>query len=210
MVFDKHIKKNIRGFSIVEMLVSIAVVALILAVVVINQGDFTDTFSLGTNASDFELQVRQAQIYGVAVKEFTPSSNEFTSPYGVSVNIAPGGGNSFYITFADRNKNDDYDGGSSCVVGGESECINRFNFTRNVVINQVCALKPNSQADCAPLVGRADITFIRPDPTAHLSLFNSVGNPTSITNVIGVKVEFLSPKGKTKSVYIYTTGQISV
>ncbi len=198
------------GFSLLEMLISIAIISLILAVVVLNQGDFTDQFSLSTNASDLELQIRQAQVYGVSVKEFAPSSNDFTSHYGVSTSAMQGSA-SYFIFFGDRGaQNGIYDGDASCVVGGASECIAKFSFTRGVKVNQVCALKLNSQAECAPEVGRADITFNRPEPAANFSLFNSQGNQNNIGQVIGVRIELISLKGRTKSVYVYSTGQISV
>jgi len=210
MAFRNILKKE-KGFSIIEMLISIAIISLIMAVVVLNQGDFTDQFSLTTTANDLEMQIRQAQVFGVSVREFSPASGEFTSAYGVSVNTVNSDYQSVYIAFADRGvKNGTYDGDISCAVGGLSECVKKVTLTRGIKINQVCALKSNSQADCAPIVGRADITFNRPDPAANFVLFNSAGNQNNIANVIGVRIELISPKGKLKSVTVYTTGQISV
>ncbi len=210
MVFKKILNSK-RGFSVTELLISIAIISLILAVVVLNQGDFTDQFSLTTNANDLELLIRQAQVFGVSVREFTPASNEFTSAYGVSLSTVTTGFQSIYVSFADRGtKNGIYDGDIACTTGGSSECIKKFTFTRGIKINQICALKANSQADCAPIVGRTDITFNRPDPAASITTFNSQGNQNNIGGVIGVRIELVSPKGKLKSVYVYTTGQISI
>ncbi len=210
MFFNKLIKED-RGFSLMEMMVSIAIVSLILAVVVFNQGDFIDNFSLSTNANDLELQIRQAQVYGVSVKEFTPSSNEFTSSYGVSLNVVSAEAKLSYIFFGDRGtKNGDYDSGLTCPTDSSSECLKEIFLTRGVEINRICVIKENGQADCAPSLGRVDITFNRPDPGAVLSLFNSQGNPVGISNIIGVNVELVSPKGSNKEINIYTTGQISI
>ncbi|MFZ3019970.1 MAG: prepilin-type N-terminal cleavage/methylation domain-containing protein [Minisyncoccia bacterium] len=209
MVFKKFKKES--GFSIIEMLISIAIISLIMAVVVLNQGDFTDQFSLTTSANDLELQIRQAQVFGVSVREFSPSSNEFDSGYGVSLSTISTDYEKVYIAFADRGtKNGAYDGDINCTVGGSSECIKKVTFSRGVKINQVCALKLNNQEDCAPIVGRADITFNRPDPAALIETFDSQGNQNAISGVIGVRIELMSPKGKLKSIYVYTNGQISI
>ncbi len=200
-----------RGFSLIEMMISIAIIAIIFAVILFNQGDFIDRFSLATNAGDLELQIRQSQVYGVAVKEFSPSGSEFSAAYGISVSRVSTGDETFYISFADRGaQNGWYDGGPTCVVGGSSECIMRVNLTRGVVISRICALKTNGSQECAPIVGRVDISFIRPDPAARIQFFNPAGQPIGISDREGVLIEFLSPLGNKREIRVYTTGQISL
>jgi prepilin-type N-terminal cleavage/methylation domain-containing protein len=209
MAFKKTIL-NQKGFSIVEMLVTIAIISLILGVVIFNQGDFTDQFNLSTTASDLELQIRQAQVFGVSVREFTPASNEFNSAYGVSLSDLTPNSKSYYISFADRGtKNGIYDGDSTCPIGGSSECLSKIVLTRGIQINQICALMGNSQSQCAPSIGRADITFNRPDPSAHIATFNSAGNQNNLDGLIGVRIDLISTGGKIKSVFVYTSGQIA-
>ncbi len=206
----KYLSKN-KGFSIIEMIVSIGIVSMILAVIVFNQGDFNDRLSLSTNANDLELYFRQAQIYGISVKEFSPASGEFTSPYGISVNKVTGNDGTFFTLFADRGvPNGIYDGDSTCSQDIGSECIKSVVFSRGITIEEICAEKPNGEAECAPNVGRADITFVRPNPAANVILFNQPGNLVNIGNVIAVRIRLLSPKGNRASVYVYTTGQISI
>ncbi len=210
----KEIINNFRktsGFSLMEMLVSIAIVALIMAVVVLNQGDFTDSFNLSTNINDLELQIRQEQVFGISVKEF---ENEFSSAYGVSLSTFSEEEKLFYIVFADRtisgSKNGIYDSGSSCVVGGSSECIKSNPLTRGVKINKICALNEVNPTTCSEIVGRADITFNRPYPNAKISFFDSSGLLITVSNAVGVQIELISPQGKLKSVKVYTSGQLSI
>lgn len=202
---------NNRGFSLMEMMVSIAIVALIMAVVVLNQGDFTDSFNLSTNTNDLELQIRQEQVFGISVKEF---ENEFSSAYGVSLSTLSEEEKFAYIVFADRAsggvKNGTYDSGFSCVTGGSSECIKSNPLTRGVKINKICTLSETDPTVCDEIVGRADITFNRPDPNAKITFFDSSGLVITVSDAIGVQIELISPQGKLKSVKVYTSGQLSI
>ncbi len=194
-----------------EMMVSIAIVALIMAVVVLNQGDFTDSFNLSTNTNDLELQIRQEQVFGISVKEF---ENEFSSAYGVSLSALAEEEKFAYIVFADRTfggvKNGTYDSGFSCVIDSSSECIKSIPLTRGVKINKICTLSSIDPTVCDEIVGRADITFNRPYPNAKISFFDSSGLLITVTEAIGVKIELISPQGKLKSVKVYTSGQLSI
>ena len=117
------------GFTLIELMVSVAVIALVTAVIVYNQGDFSDKISLVNTASDIELQIREAQVYGVSVREFQPSSNEFNFAYGVSINLNAFAGTlgpTSYVSFIDRvTKDARYATPAqweTWTVGGASEC----------------------------------------------------------------------------------------
>ena len=204
-------KKLQKGFTVVEVLVSVAIVVAILAIVVFNQGDFNDQFGLTTNVSDVELQLRQAQVYGVSVREFVPSGGEFTAAYGVSMNLTSQGISNGYLFFADRGtKNGAYDGSSTCLTGGANECIARFTFSRGVTLSQVCVIQSNGSESCTPNVSRVDVSFLRPDPSARITFFNSSNGQVVYPGHRGARIELASPRGKTRSVVIFTTGQISI
>jgi len=202
------------GFSLPEILVSVFIIAIITSVVVFNQGDFNDRISLKSAADDLELQIREAQVYSISVREFQPSTNEFTSSYGVHFNLdSTTGSNNSYLFFADRGtQNGIYGGTIACLTGGANECIRRLTLTRNNTISDVCAILSDSSERCfsGGHVERVDVVFSRPDPSAKISFFNLSGSPVTYPNHLGAKIVVRSPKGNTNQVYVYVTGQLSV
>ena len=199
-----------RGFTLVELLVSISIMLVITSVVLFNQGSYTSAISLTNLANDISLTIRQAQIYGVSVAELQTGSNDFSSAYGVDFNISNTGSNNAYIFFADRGavKDGYYDGPWSCPVGGSSECLQKSNTTTGNTISKLCLLYTNSPKDCT--LSRVDITFLRPNTDANMVFFNSGGGIMSPVNVLGAEVDIVSTSGGAHSIVVYTTGQISV
>lgn len=202
------------GFSLPEILVSVFVIALITSVVVFNQGNFNDRIALRSATDDIELQIREAQVYSISVREFQPSGGEFTSSYGVYFNLdSTTGSNNSYLFFADRGtKNGIYDGTIACLTGGANECVRKFTMTRNNTISDVCAILSNSSEMCLSggHIERVDIVFSRPNPAAKISFFNTSGSPITYPNHLGAKIVVRSPKGNTMNVFVYTTGQLSI
>src|SRR3989338_8163987 len=98
------------GFSLVEVLISLGIIGIILTVVVSSQSDYTDTASISNLAEEISLTISEAQAYGIAVRELTPGSEDFSVSYGLSFSLLEENSNSTYVFFADRNSNDIYDG----------------------------------------------------------------------------------------------------
>ncbi len=209
-----YLSSQNSGFSLPEVLVSAFIIALITSVVVFNQGDFNDRIALKSASDDIELQIREAQVYSISVREFSPSGGEFSSSYGIYFNLdGTTGSNNSYLFFADRGvKNNIYDGTVACLTGGSYECLRRFTLTRNNIISDVCAILSDSSERCLSggHVERVDVVFSRPNPNAQISFFNLSGSPVSYAGHLGAKITVRSPKNNTKNIYIYTTGQIAV
>ena len=210
------ISRNKKGFTLIELLVSIGIMLVITSTVLFNQGSYTSAISLTNLANDISLTIRQAQIYGVSVKELQTGSNNFSSAYGVEFNISNLGSNDAYIFFADSAtpKNGYYEGSWSCPVGGSSECLQKMNITSGNTISQLCMLRNNDNGVCsgnpAQLVDRADITFLRPNNTANILFFNNGGQIPGNSNIQGIQITVSSPTLATHTIIVYTTGQISV
>ena len=223
MFFISQNKKSLtcgttKGFTLAELLVSIGIMIVITSTVLFNQSSYTSAISLTNLANDISLTIRQAQIYGVSVKQLQAGSNDFSSAYGVEFNTSstgdPTGGS--YIFFADRgvSKNGYYDGTWDCPVGGASECLQKIMTTSGNTISQLCILRTNDNGVCsgnpAMLVNMIAITFLRPSNTANIVFFNNGGQVPNPSNIQGAQITVSSPTGLTHSVVVYTTGQISV
>jgi len=207
-----YFKNKERGFTLIELMVTIGIMAVILTVILMNQRNYTEVASLSNLADSLSLTISQAQAYGIAVKEVSPGSADFGTAYGITLSILSSGSNTSYLFFADKNGNGYYDGSWSCPVDGASECLERVDFSGGNYINELCRVRdnPNNPYQCNN-IGRIDISFIRPIPEAQMMFFNQSGNLIDYDpEFIGARISVRSPGGITRSVIVYYTGQVSV
>ncbi len=189
------------GFTIIELLVSIAIITFIMSTVFYNYGTFNDNLALFGGAQEVALAVRQAQTYGLNVAESTTGSGQFSKAYGVHFDPTD---NTHYYIFVDLNGDKKYDVGNGC-GSGSTECVAQFTLRNNILISTVC-----DDSSCPPSgVQALDITFLRPNPDANINFINAGGGLVGSSGQTG-KVILISPKGKTSTIDIETTGQISV
>jgi type II secretory pathway pseudopilin PulG len=204
----QKIQKLSGGFTLAELLVSVFIIVIITSVVAFNQKDFTDQIALSNSASEIELDLRQAQTYGISVKELTPGIGDFDIAYGMRFDIISSGSNTSYISFADKGvKNGRYD--------GSSELIDVNTITKGNKINRLCAIDSGWNYVCTGNftynVQRIDVTYKRPNPNAIFVFYNTGGNViTGFLNHRGAAIELVSPKGITKTVHLFVTGEISI
>lgn len=165
-------KRNLnRGFTLVELLVTISIFVILTGVVLFNQSRFNSTILLKNLAYDTALTIRQAQTYGINIKEFNTgesgAQDQFV-PYGVHFYK---NANKSFILFADTEFSLDdpnkilhpYTG----VVGtcNPSEgCVNRYSIKRGNYISDLCV---EANGSCSS-VNTLDIIFRRPNPDAKI------------------------------------------
>lgn len=198
-----------KGFTLIELTVSIGIMVAVLAVVLLNQRNYTEAAALSNLADDLSLTISQARAYGIAVREVEPGTANFNAAYGISMSLLGSGSNSAYLFFVDKNNNTFYDGGWDCPIGENSECLEKVNFIRGNYIDSFCIVRTSGGDQCGS-VSRVDITFLRPDTKANLVFFNNGGQQYNPSNTKGIKIVLKSPGGLTREVTVYNTGQISV
>lgn len=184
-----------KAFSLVELLVSMALITIILSVTLFNYGGFNDNLAISGAIQEMAVTMRQAQTYGISVKESSSGTNQFNYAYGIYFNSVPGSNNTYTI-FVDLNSNNKYDSGTDTTV----ETVNLRN---GVVISSIC------DAINCPATGISilNVTFLRPNPDARIYFANSSNTIVSGPNTTG-RVRLSSPKGKVSYVSIENTGQI--
>lgn len=195
------------GFTIVELMVSVGLMLVLTTVIAFNQSRYTSGAELKNLANNLGLSLRQAQIYGISVKAFSPEGG-FNAGYGAAFNlsVAPLGDDQAYIFFADKapTKNSVYDDNFSCPTN--SECLDKVSLGANNRINDLCTIDNlGDDLDCSAT--RLDITFTRPAIEAKIVVNGDVAGAEAVK---GARIELVSPDGKFNSVLIYVTGQISV
>ena len=195
----------IGGFTLVEMLVSVSVLGLIMSVALYNYGTFNDDLVLSSAGQEIAIAMRQAQTYGLTVKEVSTHGGVFSSAYGIyfDTDTEP---TSYYI-FADTNSNFKFENGNGCGSGaGPTECVEKFNLRNGVKVTDVC-----NQSACSGVLGvkMMDVTFLRPNPDARIYFSNSSGVILAGPSLTG-KIILTSPKGKSLTITVESTGQVSV
>ncbi|MEK7182233.1 MAG: type II secretion system protein [Patescibacteria group bacterium] len=190
MKLQNH-KIKITGFTIVELIVTTGIFALITSMMLIRDAKFNSTVKLNNLTYEVALAVRQAQIFGTGVKEY--GSGDFNVGYGVHFDTA---NNKSFVFFADANKNNIYD--------GTSEIIEVVNMRGNNFINKFCIFSLNGNETCSNTGSKLDILFKRPNHNAIISSDIVSGLNES------ARIYISSTDGDEKSVLVKFVGQISV
>jgi prepilin-type N-terminal cleavage/methylation domain-containing protein len=195
------------GFTMLELLTVIAIVAILTFMVLGNYNAFGGQTILRTLAYDMALSLREAQTFGVSVRRTDLST--FAAGYGIHYTTADA---RKYSLFADTYVEAGGISVSSGPQGGDGlfldprEEVRAYSLGKGYVIKQLCIT--TSAEVCYPAgagvpVHTLDILFKRPEPDAQIRLDG--GAP-----VRSARIELTSPRGNLRSVVVEITGQISV
>ncbi len=152
-------KKNNLGFTLVELLVSIFIIAIISGIFLANYNFAEKSSGLSMAAQKLVSDIRQAQNFALGLKEF--KSNKPKGGWGVYFRK----NDNKYIIFADVNENGLYD---------TSELFKEIYFSRNL---RIVDFDPHNGS-----VNDAQIVFIPPDPDIEINY--SVGFNDEITIIL--------------------------
>ena len=192
-----HVLSLSEGFTIIELMVSIAIMVVILSVILVNYKKFDSGIVMTNLSYDIALSIRTAQTYGVSTKG---ANGAFDKPYGIHFDTTLPANS--YTLFADLNANGVYDDSS------EGSIATKYNLRGAYYIKKVCWLDNVLTPKCSPENGNSvDITFKRPDPDAKLK-FNSADQ----IGLSAVEI-YLGSNQDAKAEKVITvrpTGQISV
>ncbi len=224
-----------RGFTLVELMVSISIFMLLTGVTLMSYPKFSNKLSLDLLAEDIALSLRQAQIFGSSVlgsKSTTAGQTKTFGAYGIHFEKPTATNPYAYLLFADidnqapqtmRKFNIDppetpIDQNLTCgsPTFPDNECVQKFLISGRNKLVAMCAnyIRNNVQSqdrvtNCLgnPL-NSLDIVFVRPNLDARFTAFNDAGEVKNFSN-IGLVLE--SPnKEYYKTIVVWKTGQISV
>jgi len=185
---------NKKGFTIVELLVSISIIIILLLVAVVNYRTGRQRLALERSAYKLAQDIRRVQEMAMAAEECTPPPESCPEEGGV-----PNGGYGIYfeqitpesyIIYADSGSLPEqyrYNG-----QVGEEETMETIDLEKEVEIQSVTPLK-------------ASVNFIPPDPIVDLK--DDAGFPhENITIIIRLKAD----PSKTKTIKVNEAGLIEI
>lgn len=206
------VKNKKRGFSIVELIIVVAIFIVIATVVLTKQSKFSSDILISNMAYEVALTIREAQVYGTGSKKATNSS--FTEDenrqvgYGIYINANGTTKPTSMRLFVDRPLGPGLPGNGVYDAG---ENLSLFNLTRNHRIRNFCGLVgagPNWScwtSQSGPF--HLNIVFVKPNPDAYMKGGTSIG-AGSFTKVALVIESALGDKCRV--VTINAGGQIEV
>ncbi len=158
---------------------------------------FGSVIVLKNLAHDMALTIRQAQVYGIAVRRYEGAN--FDVGYGMHFTLPAEGNLSTYELFADAIENGVYDPG---------ETIQLTTIAGGYRIVDICA---REAATGIPICGVQEINMVfrRPEPDACINgSINANGTCVSSDDQVTIIIE--SNRGDRAEVVVEASGQISV
>lgn len=186
-----------RGFTLIELLVVAGIVVVVTSIILANNSQFGGMITLENLSYDMALSIRQAQVYGIAVRRF--GSNNYNVGYGMHFEKTSA---TSYTLFGDAIlANGFYDQG---------ELVQLSTLQGGYRISDLCVRQSGSLATtCATYtcgLDKLDILFKRPEPDAFIR-----ANGDSALNEAACII-ITSPRSTAdkRSIVVEATGQISV
>lgn len=181
-----------KGFTLIELIVVIGIFITITTLILANYTGFSDRLSLKRTVQEIALSIRQAQSYGLAVREFGTGTNQFPG-YGIYFQESVP---DTYKFFADVNNNKIYDGDSS------GELVQIYKIQTSSRIFDICGNRNTSPPGTCD-VPTLNAVYLRPEPSVTL-------RTTAGISFSDVEIIIRSPKGLEKKIVLWISGQISV
>lgn len=209
-----------RGFTLVELMVVLAIVMTIAAVVFTSQSSFNKTLVLANTAYDVALTIRSAEMYGLGNRAIGGATN---IGYGIDFQKAvPGIFTLFADTYPSANAANCHGlplggaGAPNAQVGDcvyeivQGEKVSDYTLGNGIRIQDFCAYYGNGTESCAVAHGGSlsslDVVFARPSPNPFMSVN---GLYSSAFPVTAVCITFSSPQGGSRFVEVLLSGEIT-
>ena len=206
-------KNNLnRGFTLVELLVTITMFVILTGVVLVNSNQFDNSVLLHNFSYDVVLTIKQAQSYGVSVRESSLGAFNTLPNQGYGVYFDLNQSNKNFVLFNDvagsdgyGNPNQMYDGSiTSCPVDS-LECLQKYSMRNGTFVQKISVCTATNCIDASDL----SILFYRPKLDANIFAHSSLDG-SLITSPSYAQIILSSTNGMTSTVVVTSVGQIYI
>lgn len=232
----KHLhNKKQAGFTLIEMIVVVLIVAIMATISVLQFSSKRRGVHLDSTVEEIALNLRKAQSLALAVRSTGGTLlPQYQNGYGVHFEIGPslshssGASSTSYILFTDfeglpgpgrwdRAYLKNLNPGTKCgnPIQTLNECYEQITIESGDQITslELCSIVGSVPSCNKILPGTGlDITFLRPNLDAYFCTNPATagGCTNSLPNAGYARIRVTSPTGSTKSVSVWSTGQISI
>jgi type II secretory pathway pseudopilin PulG len=196
------------GFTVVELLIVVAVSITITSLILSNQGRFKRTLDLTNLAYETAFAIREAQVYGTSVRG---AGGNFEAGYGIHFNVSMP--DSFFLF---RDSSPLPSGiGDGVWNSANDTVLEVYKMRGGIKITEFCTFaSPKKHCKVSPqppptVITRMDITFQRPDPSAKIEDDCTIG-PCGNKPYTKAEITLASSDGVTRTIVILRNGQASV
>jgi len=210
--FDLPRSGKARAFTLIELLVVIGIVGIMTSIIMYDYGKFSSNLVVTNLAYESALAVREAQVYGISVKQTKGSvgiDTGFDASYGVSFAYNNGADIQNFYLFADKDVNN-----KRRLDGTEDE--ESFGTNGSNKISKFCVTDSSNVNICSGPAGQdlagLSVIFKRPSTEALIYGIDSVGSLVNYgLRYPKAQIMFTSGRGdKTARMIVTNTGQISI
>jgi prepilin-type N-terminal cleavage/methylation domain-containing protein len=206
-----HLKKQLKkGFTLIEMLVVLAIIMLITVLVLANNGKLNSAVLVSNTAYEVGLLVREAQIAGLGVRATKDQSGSvvFTSSHGIYASMA---NPTKIVMFADGGVPQD-----GIYNPAQGELYQEYEFQKKAgTIISMCAKKDlgATVTTCSPgspaSITGLNVVFTRPNPEAKFKI-QRVTNGGFADYSGGIVINIGFPGDICRSISIEKTGSVQI
>jgi prepilin-type N-terminal cleavage/methylation domain-containing protein len=212
-----------RGFTLIELVVVLAIMGVLMAVVITSQTTFNNTLLLEDTEYDVALTIHAAETDGIGSRvnggvtnagygvDLSSSNKSTFTLFTDSYPSTTSGSLSLCHPVADETAPDAQPG--NCVYDStHSEAVMTYTLGNADTISNFCAYTPNTSAwSCANSSGsqkltKMDIVFARPNAVPFIS---TNGIYTSSNPISQACLTISSAQGISRYIYIYNSGEIA-
>ncbi len=213
--------KSVRGFTLVEMIVVLAIIIIITTIALLGQSSFNRSMILTDTAYTIAFSIREAQALGISSRTFAGTQD---AGYGVHFgNLSP----TSYKLFADTHPiapgDTQYPGicpghpnvpasnpeakPGDCIQTLESEVVRTYSLNNGFRISGFCGRQSNGVPLCNGALDSLNIVYLRPNTQSVITGVN--GNIRTALQDATIRIS--SPDGTTeRCIYVSKVGQVSV
>ncbi len=192
-----------RGFSLIEVLITSAIIGILTGVVLVRYNGFNSSVLLKNQAFELALAIREAQVFSVSIRG---DGSEFREAYGVHIDLTSGPTQT-YTLFLDN-------GSDAELFDASDQIVETVLIDSRFEIHDICVTIGGSER-CSSASGNSDpnsldVSFRRPNFDARIGGVRNSGSNFTRQDSARILLRSIGIDSIERQLVINSTGQITV